>query len=165
MTDPVIPALPAVAYPSGSGHAAGSDTSAAREAKQDADGTTALIQGRVLDVLLRHPDGLTWKEVDDLARIGHHGQTSGALTNLRKRGNIFWLLKQRDGCHVFVHGSWRDRYQWEQLKHDEPKRTKDKNEAADQVCVGLDRYLHGGDHGSLDAWDYLKDAFAVWRKL
>jgi hypothetical protein len=161
MNDIPIP-LPARAYPSGTGHAAGSDTSAAREAEQDDDGTSSATQSAVLDVLLRHPKGLTWKECDDLAKIGHHGKTSGALTNLRQAGEVFWLHATREGCHVFVHKAWRERFHAEQVKNDTPKPTRERAEAAEEVARGVDAYMADP---TIERWDFIREAHTQWVAL
>lgn len=64
---------------------------------------------QILDLLESNPDGLTWRELG--ARLNlHHGQVSGALSNLHRREMVFMLHKQRDRCHPYVHVKFRDRY-------------------------------------------------------
>lgn len=149
-------------YPSGSGHAAGSDTSAAREQREDSDGTTAEVRGRVLDVLKHRPDGMTWKEVDEVAKIGHHGRTSSALTHLRKAGDVFWLHRTRDGCHLFVHGMWRDRYLAEAVKVDVPRKATQRADAAEEVAIGVAAYL---SDPTPERWDFIREAHKQWAAL
>jgi hypothetical protein len=45
--------------------------------------------------------GVTWR---DLARMMslHHGQASGALSSLHRRGFVARLKEKRDGCSVYV---------------------------------------------------------------
>lgn len=163
MTEPDLrpqKALPVLPYPSGSGHAKGSDTSRDRERRQDSTGITALTQNRIRAVLRGAPEGLTWKEIDERAKIFHHGKTSGALTALRRAGEIFWLLKQRDGCHLFVHDVWRNKYPESQIKQDEVKPGATKQEAATAVCVALSSYI--GSSGDTERWDALREAHRLW---
>lgn len=156
-------AIAALPYPSGSGHAAGSDTSRAREHKNDVSGKTGSTQNRVRVVLRSCPEGLTWKEIDERTSINHHGQTSGALTALRKAGEVFWLLKQRDGCHLFVHSMWRGRYGESEVKQDEVRPGASKEEAATAVCQAFSAYI--GSKGDTQRWDALRDAHDAWAKL
>jgi imidazolonepropionase-like amidohydrolase len=84
-----------------SGHS-GSDTSAERAHRDDADGTTAARQLqtiRLLDAAGQH--GLTWHE---LARAAdwHHGQASGVLSVLHKAGRVERLTERRRRCLVYV---------------------------------------------------------------
>lgn len=47
------------------------------------------------------PLGLTWKELGDLTGW-HHGQASGALSNLHRTGDLTRLKQRRNGCGIYV---------------------------------------------------------------
>jgi hypothetical protein len=101
--DSPAPALP---YPDAvtgrTGGHSGSDTSAER-ARGEATSGAATRRQRLVLYLLRQANtqGLTWRELS--ASTGqHHGQASGALSNLHKMGRIARLVKRRGRCHVYV---------------------------------------------------------------
>lgn len=45
--------------------------------------------------------GVTWRDIARMLNL-HHGQASGALSNLHKRGFIARLTEKRDRCSVYV---------------------------------------------------------------
>jgi hypothetical protein len=95
--DPVLP------YNGNSGWS-GSDTSHQRAKKQDKEGETQARQRAILLALLdAESDGLTWKEVDSLLEINHHGSTTGSLSNLHKANKIARLAEKRGRCKIYVH--------------------------------------------------------------
>ena len=110
------------AYPDGTtGHV---DRPASRErAQREADDGTAADRAlSILNLLTREPLGLTWGEVAD--RLGlHHGQASGALSNLHKTGRVFMLREKRGRAHPYVHSQYRDAYP-EQERFDTPAQTR-----------------------------------------
>lgn len=80
----------------------GTDTSEERARLQDADGTTARRQRAVYNLLWAAGKyGATWKEIADETGW-HHGQASGALSNLHKVGRISRLSARRSRCKVYV---------------------------------------------------------------
>ncbi len=92
---------------------------AKREAK---DGTRSARHKKVLKHLEWHgPAGATWRELGQELQL-HHGQISGALSNMHKHGEVFTLVEQRDRCHPYVHAMFRDRYKPEE-RFDEPAKT------------------------------------------
>jgi hypothetical protein len=99
--EPVLP------YPDGptrhSSGWSGSDTSHERALTEDADGTTSDRQRRVLlHLTARGSEGTTWKELGN-ALGWHHGQASGALSNLHKEGHVARLATvRRSRCAVYV---------------------------------------------------------------
>jgi hypothetical protein len=101
--DRLLPVLP---YPDGgdtrtSGWS-GSDTSRDRARRDDTTGATNDRQAAVLRYLrMKRIDGATWKELADHFEW-HHGQASGALSNLHKAGLIARLTETRDRCAVYV---------------------------------------------------------------
>jgi hypothetical protein len=92
---------------------------AKREAK---DGTRSMRHKKIAKQLeWAGRRGATWKELGE--RLGlHHGQISGALSNMHKNGEVFSLVEQRDRCHPYVHVMFRDSYLSEQ-RYDEPAKT------------------------------------------
>lgn len=81
----------------------GSDTSRERAETADADGTTTERQQAILRYLqMMGTRGATWLEVAEHFDW-HHGQASGALSNLHKVGLIARLRGgRRGGCAVYV---------------------------------------------------------------
>lgn len=71
--------------------------------------------------------GATWHELSDAFantdKPMHHGQISGALSNLHKAGMVFMLRESRNKCHPYVHHKYRDRHSPDQ-RHDVPARTR-----------------------------------------
>jgi hypothetical protein len=63
----------------------------------------------ILEVLRKHPDGLTWKDLSSMLSL-HHGQVSGALSNLHRKGFVFMLHMKRQRCHPYVHVDHIDRF-------------------------------------------------------
>lgn len=45
--------------------------------------------------------GATWRDIARMLNL-HHGQASGALSNLHRRGFIARLTEKRDRCSVYV---------------------------------------------------------------
>lgn len=65
--------------------------------------------------------GRTWKELADELGL-HHGQVSGALSNLHKKRLVFALREKRDKCHIYVHDGFRYLYE-DNERFDEPAKT------------------------------------------
>lgn len=66
--------------------------------------------------------GATWQEV--AGKLGlHHGQASGALSNLHKLGLVFTTLETRGRCHIYYGATLRG---WFDIstRFDEPAQTK-----------------------------------------
>lgn len=99
--------LPVLPYPHG-GHEhatsgfSGTDTSRERAEHDDEEGLTTARQRGILALLrMRAHRGATWKEAARLLDK-HHGQVSGALSNLHQGGRIARLTERRDRCRVYV---------------------------------------------------------------
>ncbi len=93
-------------------------------------------------------DGMTWKEVAD--RLGlHHGQASGALSNLHKNGHVVMLKKMRNKCHPYVIVEFKDFFTPEDY-WEKPVRTKstEKIELADALVEALKEYFFGVEDNS-----------------
>lgn len=93
--------LPILPYAGTSGHS-GTDTSAERAATEDAEGVTKRRQAAVLSMV--DSFGFTGCTVVEVrAHLGlHHGQGSGALSNLHKAGLLVRLSERRGRCKVYV---------------------------------------------------------------
>ena len=96
--------------------------SAQRAQREAATGEATARASAVLKALESHSEGLTWKQLATLMNL-HHGQVSGALSNLHKSGHVFMLEKQRDRCHPYCHAKWRINYASAD-RIDEPAQTK-----------------------------------------
>jgi hypothetical protein len=70
----------------------------------------------------RDLQGMTWKELA-LYKGWHHGQASGALSNLHKLGYVFTTSEKRNGCHVYVDSVFNSWWEDEE-RNDKPVRTK-----------------------------------------
>ena len=94
-----------------------------QRAKREASNGAATERARlILNVLAELPDGATWKQLGSVLML-HHGQVSGALSNLHKSGHVFMLHKQKDRCHLYVHAKFRVNYTTDE-RIDEPAQTK-----------------------------------------
>lgn len=98
-----------------------------RAIREASDGTLSKRLSKVLDFAYRNgTNGITFKDVDE-ALGTHHGQSSGALTNLHKQGKLCRLaLYRKPGqkrCSVYVHADFADRFSEEEL-YRTPSETK-----------------------------------------
>lgn len=134
MTHPELPFTPYT----GTGGYAGTDTSRERAETEASDGTLADRQQRILAWLdSAGASGSTWVSVGQGLNL-HHGQVSGALSNLHAGGFVFMLRKRHNRSHPYVHIKYRGFYQDSEV-HDSPKTTKagqrrDRLEELVQVC-------------------------------
>jgi hypothetical protein len=94
-----------------------------RALREVASGVLSERQQRI-SVALRAArlDGMTYQEVGRALEL-HHGQSSGALSNMHKAGVVFMLRTQRNGCHPYVHVDYRDNFA-DDFCWDEPVRTR-----------------------------------------
>ncbi len=93
-----------------------------RAETEAADGTAADRAILILGTLRAYPDGLTWGEVADRLNL-HHGQVSGALSNLHKTRRVFMLREKRGKSHPYCHETFRVRYP-EAARYDDPAQTR-----------------------------------------
>lgn len=110
------------------------------------DGTAADRALQILNTLAHEPFGLTWGEVAD--RLGlHHGQASGALSNLHKTGRVFMLRTKRGKAHPYVHSHFRDAYP-ETDRYDTPAQTHagKVRELERQIAAALEADYRRGRH-------------------
>jgi hypothetical protein len=109
---------------------------ATREAK---DGTLSRRAQSISQLLLdAGKDGLTWKQVGERLRL-HHGQASGALSNMHKAGVVFMLRQQRDRCHPYVHADYR--IWWDDSRRfDNPAKTRagERNDLVEHLLDTLE---------------------------
>lgn len=99
--DPVLP------YPDEDGTMtggwSGSETSHERAKSEARSGTLQQRQQEVLNMVARKRfAGATWREVSSTLGL-HHGQASGALSNLHKGGRVVRLTQKRGKCAVYVY--------------------------------------------------------------
>lgn len=81
---------------------AGHSTSTTMTEAEETSGVAAHRQaGALAEVRMAGRSGATWREVA-AERGWHHGQASGALTRLHRRGLILRLEETRDHCGVYV---------------------------------------------------------------
>lgn len=66
--------------------------------------------------------GRTWKEVNDVLPMLHHGQISATLSVLHKAGLLFQRTIKRDKSHPYVVAEWRHHFAPEE-RYDNPTRT------------------------------------------
>lgn len=86
----------------------GSDTSRERAEERDKKDTKQIQREVLLHLLDAEYEGLTWKEIDVVCNINHHGNTSGALSNLHKANRIARLSIKRNRCKIYVHPDYID---------------------------------------------------------
>lgn len=97
------------------------DTSRDRAIAEADSGTVSYRARAILDILRLHPDGLTWKELSDILDM-HHGQVSGALSNLHRLGHVFMLTAKRNRSHPYCADKYRNWYD-DHERIDKPTRT------------------------------------------
>lgn len=107
---------------SGTAGAVNQPASAQRAKREATSGAATERARKILDVLADLPHGATWKQLGNVLGL-HHGQVSGALSNLHRSGHVFMLHQQRDKCHLYVHAQFRVNYKSDE-RIDEPAQTK-----------------------------------------
>lgn len=100
-----------------------------RAQRESGNGTASLRAQLVLRYLENAPEGMTWRELGTALNL-HHGQISGALSNLHRTGQVFMLRAQRNRCHPYCHNRFRDSYN-ESERIDEPTQTRAKQRQTD----------------------------------
>lgn len=148
-------------YPDGtSGFAAGSKTSEDRARQMDARGATSGIKARVLECLEQHPPGLTWKEVDTFTGLFHHGQTSGALSNLKRDGKVVRLNAIRGHAAIWV-TTEHAKILPDSMIDDSVTLPRDRDRLANLLAEALSGYMAGPAN---DRWAKVKELHAAWRQ-
>jgi hypothetical protein len=125
------------------------DTSINRAMEESSSGQLSARLNAIVGALRgAGTNGLTWREVAKLLNL-HHGQASGALSNLHKTGQIVMLKTMRSKCHPYVLVSFRD-YLPEGGFWDKPVRTKTTEhlELADALAAALKEYFLGVEDDS-----------------
>lgn len=96
---------PLLPYNGSSGHS-GTDTSEERANTRDKDGNTAMLQFTIYNnIRLSQGNGRT---VGELKHFGHHGNVSGALSNLHKKNTISRLKEKRGKQKIYVCNEYVD---------------------------------------------------------
>lgn len=119
-----------------------------RAHREAATGISSERARNILNLMIkdpRNPEGWTWKELGDHFGL-HHGQISGALSNLHRAGEIFMLRTQRNKCHPYVHAMYRHQFTDDQ-RIDAPVKTKSNQRLSDleellddlMLAIGLGR--------------------------
>jgi len=103
--------------------------SLARAITEANNGTSTERARHIMTYLAYKQEGMTWRQLAETMNL-HHGQISGALSNLHKSGHVFMLRQQRNKCHPYVHSIYRDQYTPEQ-RIDEPVKTKSNQRLTD----------------------------------
>ncbi len=94
-----------------------------RAVREAQDGTLSKRQSDIVEQLdLAGAQGATWKTLGQLLNL-HHGQVSGALSNLHKAGEVFMLRAKQQRCHAYVLRRYRWAYTDEQV-FDTPATTR-----------------------------------------
>jgi len=97
--------------------------SIARAQAEATDGTLSARQASILQMLQwAGGAGLTWKVLGRELDL-HHGQISGALTNMHAAGVVFMLKESRDRCHPYVHSRYRSYFNDDEV-YDRPAKTR-----------------------------------------
>jgi hypothetical protein len=93
---------PILSYAGSSGWS-GTETSAARAAQRDSDGTTLTLQRAILAKCFEAAEeGVTVAEMRSAFERSHHGSVSSTLTALHKSGRVVRLTEVRGRCKVYV---------------------------------------------------------------
>jgi hypothetical protein len=125
------------------------DTSIDRAVEEASSGVLSARLNAIVRILSDSGvQGMTWKEVAD--RLGlHHGQASGALSNLHKNGQVVMLKSMRNKCHPYVVAGLVDSFE-ENEYWQKPVRTKstEKIELADALVEALKAYFLGVEDDS-----------------
>jgi len=119
------------------------DSSRQRAEQEVASGALRLRQRQILAVLEPLVDGATYATVGGTLGL-HHGQSSGALSNLHRAGLVFQLTELRDGCHPYVH-----------YLHRQHHKLEDRIDDPTETLAGKQKRLHK------DLWDACADAVAT----
>ncbi len=95
--------------------------------------------------------GMTWKQLSNLLGL-HHGQVSGALSNMHKCGVVFMMRQQRDRCHPYVHSMFREWFTDEE-RYDEPARTRNskRNELMNELLNTCREAVENGWSASMQS--------------
>ena len=94
-----------------------------RAVREAQDGTLSKRQSDIVQELdVAGVQGATWKTLGQILNL-HHGQVSGALSNLHKAGEVFMLRAKQNRCHSYVLKRYRWAYTDEQV-FDTPATTR-----------------------------------------
>ena len=101
--------------------------SVARAMSEIASGKLSERQTKIIELLDgAGASGLTWNDCGVLLGL-HHGQISGALSNLHGCGMVFALKQIRNRSHPYVHIKYLSEWDAE-ARYDEPVRTRNSKE-------------------------------------
>ena len=110
-------------YPDATGGSVNRPASRQRARDEADDGTLTARQTAILNLLHEAGHhGMTWRDIG--FRLGlHHGQVSGALSNLHACGQVTMLRATHNRCHPYVHGDYRHAWGIDE-RWDTPTRTR-----------------------------------------
>lgn len=105
----------------------------------------------VLKVLVEHPEGLTFEELEEVLKRRwsidtYHGTLSGLLSNLHSDREVFYLKQRRNNKAPYVHKRFRNMYV-DTLRVDLPRKNKWR-QIADDLYDVMTR-----DHVSTKEWN------------
>lgn len=136
-----------------SGFAAGSETSEAARRGDDKSGRTKVRQNAVMRIVADSREyGITDVDLRKLG-VGHHGQTSSALSNLHKAGHLARLRERRDKCQIYVlplHVNGRETVPFGRKKKAKTDRETEeiRNAALEEAAVKMER-MNSSFHASV----------------
>jgi hypothetical protein len=143
----------------------GSSTSRERAEDEAESGVASARLSLALDLVSKAgPYGLTVRELRGLTEW-HHGQASGALSNLHKNGDLARLHDQRGHCKIYVtHENVLGRLTERQGR---PQATGLDLSPSDTACLvdarDRARALYGRASGSQTVWPDLPTYERFWR--
>ena len=144
--------FPILPYNGTGGFAKGSPTSQERAMREASSGALSRRQQAVLAYLEGCGQiGATWQEAGEQLGL-HHGQISGALSNLHRAGLVFQVLTKRNKCLPYVHSRFREHFSpFERRDTVLTRRTPTKNEVGPMVIAALGAIadVYGIDYDSL----------------
>lgn len=142
-------------------YVAASDTSRARAAREDNNGTTRQRRHLIIELVAETgTTGATWHEIAELTGL-HHGQVSGALSKLHENGDVFQLKTTRNGCHPYIVAAYRDDF-YDYERNDEPVKTRSNARltALEDVAAAAWALCYSQSKNAGEKWDALRVALA-----
>lgn len=97
--------------------------------------------------------GVTWKEISRSLGL-HHGQASGALSNLHRLGRVFVLANEKqERCQLYVADKWRNAWD-DDSRVDSPAITKAgrRNIAVVDLADTVRGFLNANQYLSPEEW-------------
>lgn len=146
----------------------GSSTSRERAEDEAESGLASARLSHTYDLVKGNgPYGLTVRELRGLTDW-HHGQASGALSNLHKTGDLARLHDQRGHCKIYVAPEFvLGRLTERQGRHITPDATGSALTASEHACLvecrDRARALYGVTQGQVTLWPDLLEYVKFWQ--